>query len=170
MKKKVFKIGFFVCLFIVAIFMIVYCLVERHISKTTMNNVTLIETSENVKFYVESVSYDEKGVACIKAAAENNDILYDYFNWTGGPGTQPYKNWTIVLTDGKDIIYKLKSFTRSYTSEDDTINQLSSTGNGIVAYVQNNELAQNKNLKIAILFKDRSDNSYLLYPEEDTYL
>ena len=91
-------------------------------------------------------------------------------NWVLGNGTQVYKNWTIVLTDGKNTIYKLKSFVISYQSEDDSINQLSSTGNGMVAYVKNKELIDNKELKIAVLFKDKSNNQYLLYPEKEGHL
>lgn len=170
MKKRVFKYGLFLSCAIVIIFMILYCQIEWHVSKQTFNNVDIIKSSENTKMYIESVTYDSNGVACIKCAAQNDNITYDYFNWVLGNGTQVYKNWTIVLTDGKNTIYKLKSFVISYQSEDDSINQLSSTGNGMVAYVKNKELIDNKELKIAVLFKDKSNNQYLLYPEKEGHL
>ena len=86
-----------------------------------------------------------------------------------GDGENLYKDYSIVLVNQKDkVIYKLKTYFKSYVSSNSVINEYSSIGEGVIAYAPF-KYAGNNN-KIAILFEDREHNLYLYYTKDEVVL
>ena len=74
--------------------------------------------------------------AYVYGAAKNSCIKYSFNNWVNGPGEDLYKNYSLVLVDeNKDVIYKFKTYNKSFAASNEKVNALSSNGDGFVAYV-----------------------------------
>lgn len=105
----------------------------------------------------------------IYGVAKNENLKYKYNNWVTGPGENFYKDYSLVLVDSnRDTAYKFKTYIKAYSSSNGDVNKLSSEGNGFVSYIPKKYKKQN--LKIAVLFKDRKNQMYLVYPEKEIQL
>lgn len=167
MKKKIMLFGTVLCMIFTMVFMGLYIYSTHKVSSIDLNNVQVVN-GDNIVFMIDNVN-KEKKIYSIYGVARNENIKYKYSNWVNGDGENLYKNYSIVLVNKKDKnIYKLKTYIKSYVSSNSTINEYSSIGEGLVAYVPFKYAGNN--YKIAILFEDREQNMYLYYPEDEVVL
>lgn len=167
MKRKILLLGIAICMIFTFCFMGLYVYSTRKVSSIDLKNVEIID-DDNVIFMIDSINKEKKTYS-IYAVARNENIKYKYSNWVNGDGENLYKDYSVVLVDKKENeIYKFKTYVKSYASENEKINEYSSSGDGLIAYVPLKY--GGKDYKIAVLFEDRNHKMYLYYPEDEVAL
>lgn len=136
------------------------------VRKDSLKDVEVLKSSENVLFFVKEICYNQKGDALIYAWSKNGNIHYPFHNWVLGDSDEEYKIAEIVLTDGEDVMYVLKTYPYEMGTEDVKTRWILDPEDGCVAYVKK-EYCQREDLFIAVVFTDREGNRYIVYQEKE---
>ncbi len=136
------------------------------VRKDSLKDVEVLKSSENVLFFVKEICYNQKGDALIYAWSKNGNIHYPFHNWVLGDSDEEYKIAEIVLTDGEDVMYVLKTYPYEMGTEGDKTRWVLDPRDGCVAYVTK-EYCQRDDLSIAVVFSDREGNRYIVYQDKE---
>lgn len=136
------------------------------VKKDSLKDVEVLKSSENVLFFVKEICYNQKGDALIYAWSKNGNIHYPFHNWVLGDSDEEYKIAEIVLTDGEDVMYVLKTYPYEMGTEDVKTRWILDPKDGCVAYVKK-EYCQRDDLSIAVVFSDREGNRYIVYQDKE---
>lgn len=143
----------------------VFALVNHRVAEISLRDVEVIQSADDIQFSIASMETDGRGITTIKAVAENGEIAYDTYGWsTDSVGHGDYKNRSIVLIDesNPEIAYQLRTYPYSLGEEGEPDDHLAEDGNRVVAQVKE-EFLESGDYVIAVLFRDREGNQYLLY-------
>lgn len=167
MSHKLLYKGTILCLVITFCFLILYIGTTRKVSKLSLSEVKVIN-SQKAQAYVDNITQDNH-VYIVYGAAKNSCIKYSFNNWVNGPGEDSYKNYSLVLVDeNKDVIYKFKTYNKSFAASNEKVNALSSNGDGFVAYVP--KKYSDKDFRFGVLFTNRENNNYLVYLDQEVHI
>ena len=167
MSHKLLYKGTVVCLVITFCFMTLYIGATRKASKLSLSEVEVIK-SKKAQAYIDNITRDN-GVYIVYGAAKNDRIKYSFNNWVNGPGENLYKNYSLVLIDeNNNVIYKFKTYNKSFVASNEKVNALSSNGDGFVAYVPKKYAAND--FRLCVLFTDRENHHYLVYLNKEIHI
>lgn len=167
MSHKLLYKGTVVCLVITFCFMTLYIGTTRKVSKLSLSEVEVIK-SKKTQAYIDNITQDN-GVYIVYGAAKNSRIKYSFNNCVNGAGENLYKNYSLVLIDeNNNVIYKFKTYNKSFVSSYEKVNALSSSGDGFVAYVPKKYAAND--FRLGVLFTDRDNHHYLVYLNKEIHI
>lgn len=167
MSHKLLYKGTILCLVITFCFMTLYIGTTRKVSKLSLSEVEVIK-SQKTQAYIDNITQDN-GAYIVYGAAKNSRIKYSFNNWVNGPGENLYKNYSLVLIDeNNNVIYKFKTYNKSFVSSNEKVNALTSNGDGFVAYVPK-KYADN-DFRTGVLFTDRENHHYLVYLNKEIHI
>lgn len=127
------------------------------------DNITVLQPSDKVKLKVKKVDCDENGNVSVQVLTKNDDISYEYHNWTLGDGEGPYKKVQIALVqaDGM-VIGKTYPYGVQLTEED--LAEGYTEADGCQCYIRTNNNYDDE-FEIAVIYEDRDGERYVIYQE-----
>lgn len=163
MDKKYYILGTLACIILTVIMAVTYIICARHTYVIDIKNIPILSSSDNAYLYIDRIDIKDN-VKVIFAAAKDGNIVYSYDNWVLGEGNDVYKNRSLLLVDPKSETARvLPSYPYLFTPETDLSNHQCYEYSGIKAYIDNSYSGSDRDLLIAVLFKDRDGNKYICY-------
>lgn len=162
-EKSSLLIKLIIIAFIVSFFaMMIFYISSTKVSVVNLSDFKKVETSDSVKIKVKEISSDNFGNLNIKVLSMNQDIQYEYHNWTLGDGKGAYKNLQIaVIQDGKCYIAKTYPYGVVLSEED--YEEGFWDGDGSTCFMRNFKL--DKEYQVAVIYSDREEQKYIIYQE-----
>lgn len=127
------------------------------------DNVEVLKQTDKIKLKIKKIEKDHAGNICIQLLTKNDNITYEYHNWTLGDGSGPYKKVQIVIVQ-PDKILAGKTYPYKMQLSDEDMAEGYTEADGFQCYIRSKDISESD--VVAVVYEDRDGKKYIVYQDE----